>query len=125
MFDFQANTDATGGVDDFWSADNSTLTASQLIPQERWEPLLEPIVLRVLPIDQYESGVPDRVEEIAEARLALLAESYLEKNHNYREIKARLQIVERELDVLEPRYTQDDWKLLKKFQDSLDKLERV
>lgn len=57
-------------------------------------------------------------------RLALLAKEYTQKlNPNLnRDIKARIKILENEIDNACPRYTEEDWALLEKFTASVNKL---
>lgn len=57
-------------------------------------------------------------------RLALLARAYGQKQApvDQRELIARIQMIEGEMEATTPRYTKEDWELLEQFNQSIEKL---
>lgn len=57
-------------------------------------------------------------------RLILLARAYgkNQASENQREVMARIEMIESEIDSKVPRYSEKDWQLLEDFKESLSKL---
>ncbi len=134
MLDFEFDPGTTGGSIDNWYVNTeSSSKRTPLILLYSESNLNAPVELEeiTLGIDSDQDHL-DRldinlIDQKCDERMALLAKRYAESVHSkfLREFQARIQILENELDILMPRYTESDWELLDQFKRSIDVLNRT
>lgn len=125
MLEFGPDPNITGGSIDNWYVDdkNSGISA----------PTHQPSTVPQINTDLGVVGIPEKatneksasLEEIkCNQRLNLLARSYAESEQSnyWRDLQARISILETELEAILPRYTESDWALLEQFKISIEKI---
>ena len=135
MLDFQLDTGITGGAIDNWYVDDDRCVnrTRDFQPKKFPDPGTAPEIqnedssVRQLEISfSSKSNETTEIERICSDRLKLLARLYSDSitPEFYRDIQARVLILERKIDACMPRYSEQDWELLSKFQQSIEELKR-
>lgn len=138
MLDFEFDSSITGGTIDNWYVDNDDLVNRTPITRNRLIGNFDTGTTSDFqftessefhfqyPLDN-SSHDSQYVEQMCNDRLKLLVKSYSESitPEFNRDIQARVLILEKMLSNQIPRYTEQDWDLLVKFQQSIDKLKRT
>ncbi len=125
MLEFGPDPNIIGGSIDKWYVDDKNSGISTQTHQPSTVPQIN--------IDLGVIGIPEKatneksasLEEIkCNQRLNLLAKSYAESEQSdyWRDLQARISILETELEAILPRYTERDWALLEQFKISIDKI---
>ena len=125
MLEFGPDPNITGGSIDNWYVDDKNSGIRT--------PTYQPSTVPQKNIDLGVVGFPKKaisekaasLEEIkCNQRLNLLARSYAESEQSnyWRDLQARITILETELEAILPRYTESDWALLEQFKISIDKI---
>ena len=125
MLDFAPDQDITGGSIDNWFVDDQISDDRTLIYPLVIVPRLEANVYEVSSANETSSeGFATLEEKKCNQRLELLAKSYVESEQSdyWRDLQARLSILENEIEALIPRYTESDWELLEQFKNSIDRI---
>ena len=125
MLEFGPDPNITGGSIDNWYVDdkNSGISTQTHLPST--VPQIN-FGLGVVGITEKATNEKSAsLEEIkCNQRLNLLAKSYAESEQSnyWRDLQARITILETELEAILPRYTESDWALLEQFKISIDKI---
>ena len=137
MLDFQPDSSLTGGTIDNWYVDNDEKVPRTRTPHIRHGVSIVPVVTsdNQISASEHDPDLPSsdqvsssdettKIEKMCDDRLTLLAKLYSESitPKYYREIQARVSIIERQLEIRVPRYTEQDWQLLAKFQQLVEAL---
>lgn len=125
MLDFVPDLNITGGSIDDWYVDDKNSAIRTPINQPPTVSNIN-IDLEVVSISEEASSEKSAsLEEIkCNQRLNLLAKSYAqsERSDYWRDLQARISILETELEAVLPRYTESDWALLEQFKISIDRI---
>ena len=137
MIKFEPDSSITGGAIDDWYVDNDDLVNRTKIIRTQPKKLVDSGTASEFPLKEsnvnlYQNWLDSRsretniVEKMCNDRLKLLAKLYSDSitPEFARDIKARVLILEYLLGDRMPRYTEQDWELLMKFQQSIEELKK-
>ncbi len=125
MLDFVPDLNLTGGSIDNWYVDDKN---SEIRTPNYQQPTVSQINIDLEIVGSSAVASSQESSSLEEKkcnqRLKLLAMSYAESEQSdyWRDLQARISILESELEAILPRYTDSDWQLLEQFKLSIDRI---